>query len=285
MVKLPINKVLKFLFHHLRFILVMISILFVFSFLILIINRKDAGALFAEAMEAVGTNRHAEAIELLRTIERQYPRWHRRTELDYQLGNLLYFHQHDIPGAMEAWARVLQSNRAKEFDYAIHARLASIYQNEVADMNRAREHWRYLIEHYAGKPGTDEFRLHLVDSFIRMDQFESALIEIKNQLPEIQDDHVRQQCLIKMGTIYNIQKNYTRSRQVLEGIAANPHCIHCKNQCLMVLADTLEVQEDYEKAIDILGRIPDNVLSKEEKMSRISNIRKKTVTAPAGHQR
>ncbi len=49
---------------------------------------------------------------------------------------------------------------------------------------------------------------------------------------------------------------------------------------LMVMSDILEIQEDYDKAIEILGQIPDNILSEEKKQARISSIKKQFV--PSG---
>lgn len=282
MKKTAISKLFAFVLNHQTFVLVVLTTLFLFSATLLLLSRKDADSMYFDAMEALGTGRAEEALATLREIEDRFPHWERMADLYYQQGNILYFHQSDIPGALERWFKVLQLNPQSPYDFIIHFRMADIYQNVVGDMNMAVGQWKYLLDKYPNRPETDEFLLNLVTCHVRDDQFETAIIEIKQHLPAVRDEHIRQQLEIKLGMIYNFQKNYDRARQILQTVTTHPHCATCRNMALMVLADTLEIQEDYQKAIEILGSIPDNVLSKGDKQSRIKNIRKKAVIPPPG---
>jgi tetratricopeptide (TPR) repeat protein len=275
-----INGILRFLSEHLTFIVLVIATAFVTSCVLLILNQKDAEDLFRLAHEQIGTNQPAAAGDTLRTLETEYPHWEHMAEVYYLQGNLRYFHENNLYGAMELWQRVLAMDPGGPHDFEIHRRLAEIHQNVIGDLARAETEWRHLIARYPDHPDTPLFRLELARCFIKTDRSEVAVIELKNLLETVTDAHTRQQAVIQLAMIYYNQKNYQRARDYLEPLARAPHCDACRNMALMMLTDILEIQEDYDKAIEILGQIPDNILSEEKKQARISSI-KKQFTPPA----
>ncbi len=275
-----ISGIVRFLAEHLTFIVLVIATAFVTSCILLVLNQKNAADLFRQAQEQIGTNQPRAAAETLRAIEREYPHWERMAEVYYLQGNLQYFHENNLYGAMELWQRTLAADPATPHDFEIHRRFAEIHLNVIGDLPRAEAEWKYLIARYPAHADTPRFRLELARCYVKSDRPEVAIIELKNLLETVADPHTRQQATIQLAMIYYNQKNYQRARDFLEPVTQKPHCDNCRNMALMVMSDILEIQEDYDKAIEILGQIPDNILSEEKKQARISSIKKQFV--PSG---
>jgi tetratricopeptide (TPR) repeat protein len=272
-----INKVLRFILNHLRFAMVVLVIVFACTFLFVALNLKDAKALFQQAQEEMGTGHPEEALETLQRIERDFPGWAKIEEVYYLQGNILYFHKNEIPNAIERWNRVLALNPHSPHDFTIQVRLAEIYQNVVGDNAEAVKHWRQLIHQYPDNPEIPRFRMNLADCYVKLDQYEVALLELKNLLTQLHDEHLRQQTTIRIAAIYYLRKSYQKARETLEPVVAHPHCDDCRHTALLIYTDILEIQEDYDKAVEILGQIPDNILSQQQKQQRIAEMRRKTL--------
>jgi len=278
--KMTKRKPVLFFAAHYRFIALVLLALIIFCGIIMLSNKTEPFPLFLEALEEQGTGNHQNALEILRQIEINFPNWDKMENVYFQEGNIYYFHKNDIPAALNCWTKVIQLNPDSEYDFTIHSRMAEIYQNVVGDMNKAVEQWRYLIKKYPDHPETDNYRLNIANTYVRTDQFETALIELKNLLAHVQNDHQKQQISLKIGMIYSFQKNYRQAQEMLEKIVESPHCDSCRNLALLQLVDILEALENYQKAIDILNQIPDNVIVEESRQSRIDNIRKKLEERP-----
>ena len=276
-----INKLLRFLLSHLRFLTVALGLVFACTFIFVTLNVKDANALFEQAQEEMGTGRQEEALETLQRLEREFPAWRRMEEAYYLQGNILFFHKNDIPNAMERWDRVLKINPDSPHGYTIRVRQAEIYQNVVGDMAEAVRQWKSIIQRYPRDPEIPRFRMSLADCYVKLDQYEVALLELKNLLTQTSDAHIRQQATIHIAAIYYLRKSYKEARATLEPVVASPHCDDCRTTALLIYSDVLEIQEDYDKAVDILGQIPDNILSQQKKQERIDGMRRKTLPAPS----
>jgi len=278
-----INKVLRFLLDHLRFATIVLAAVFALSLVLLLLNQKDAEALYRQAREQISLNDPQSALELLQQIEREYPRYWRMEDVLFEQGNIHYFHNNDIFEALNRWNRVLAINSDSRHALVIHTRMAEIYQNVVGDLPNAIKHYRLIITRFPNDPNNHQNRLQLANCYIRSDQFEAAIIELKSLRGATPNPPLRHQATIQLAMIYILRKQYPPARELLEPIVAAPHCARCRHLALMNLSDILEIQEDYEKAIEILGQIPDNVLSDDQKQTRISNIRKKIVSpGPSG---
>jgi len=276
-----INKLLRFLLSHLRFLTVVLALVFACTFVFVTLNLKDANALFEQAQEEMGTGRPEEALETLQRLERDFPAWGRMEEAFYLQGNILYFHRNDIPNAIERWERVLKVNPTSPHGYTIRVRLAEIYQNVIGDTAEAVRHWKTVIQAYPDDPEIPRFRMNLADCYVKLDQYEVALLELKNLLTQVSDEHIRQQVTIHIAAIYYLRKSYKEARSTLEPVVERPHCADCRNSALLIYTDILEIQEDYDKAVDILGQIPDNILSQQKKQERIDGMRRKTLPLPS----
>ncbi|HNR39397.1 MAG TPA: tetratricopeptide repeat protein [Acidobacteriota bacterium] len=278
-----INGVVRFLSEHLTFIVLVIATAFVTSCILLVLNQKDAEDLFRLAQEQIGTNQPRAAADTLRAIEREYPHWKRMAEVYYLQGNILYFHENNLYGAMDFWQRALAADPASPHDFEIHRRLAEIHLNVIGDLSRAEAELKYLIARHPAHADIPLLRLELARCYVKTERPEVAIIELKNLIGTVTDAHTRQQAVIQLAMIYYNQKNYQRAREFLEPVTREPHCDDCRYLALMVMSDILEIQEDYDKAIEILGQIPDNILSEEKKQARISSIKKQFVpSAPSG---
>ncbi|MBN2431033.1 MAG: tetratricopeptide repeat protein [Acidobacteria bacterium] len=266
---------LHFFLDHLRFIILVTILILVFVGVIMFSNRATPESLFMSALEEEGIGEYAAAREVYQEIETHFPHWEKIGEVYYHLGNLCYFRENDIHGAMNYWSRVLLLDLESPHEFTIRTRLAEIYQNTVGDTEKAVEQWRYLIDRYPQRPEIQQFRLNIVKTHVRTDQFESALIELKNLQTEVQDAHLLDQISLQIGMIYTFQKNYVLAQKIFEDVLASPHCAECRNMAVLHLVDVLEAQENYQKAVEILQQIPDNVLVPESRQSRINSIRKK----------
>jgi tetratricopeptide (TPR) repeat protein len=260
---------------HLRFIILVVILVLGFVAVLMIANRATPDALFMTALEKEGIGDYDAARDLFLEVEASFPRWEDIDEVYYHLGNLCYFQDNDMHGALNYWGRVLHLNPESPHDFIIHVRMAEIYLNIVADMDKAVEQWRYLITTYPDHPEVNQFRLNIVKTYVRTDQFESALIELKNLQAEVDDAHLQDQISLQIGMIYTFQKNYTLAQTIFEGVMESPHCQECRGMAVLHLVDVHEAQENYQKAVDILQQIPDNVLAPEIRQSRIASIRKK----------
>lgn len=275
------NKIIRFLTRHGRFLVLLLATLFIFTTVVLVLNRKDAHSLYLQAMEEMGMKQHRQALDHLRRIENEFPHWKNMPDVYYQQGVILFYYENNIPGALAAWTHTLELDPNSTHDFAIHSRMAEIYQNIVGDMSKAVEQWRYLVRKYPHRPETDQFRLNIAETYVRTDQFETAIIELKNLYNDVTDLHLKQQIAVKIGMLYNLQKNYPQAREILEEVVNHPHCDACRNRAALALVDTLEAQENYDKAIAILRQIPDNVMAESDRQARIDSIRKKMSNHPA----
>lgn len=273
-----INRILDFVLDHLRFGTIVLVAIFALSMVLLLLNQKDADALYRQAMEEISLNDPQAALDILEGIESDFPRYWRMEDVLYNQGNIHYFHNNDIFEALNHWNRVLAINSNSRHALPIHTRMAEIYQNVVGDIPNAIKHYQLVISRFPNDPNNHQNRLQLANCYVRSDQFEAAIIELKNLRSKTKDGHLKQQAAIQLAMIYIIRKQFQPARNLLEPIVKSPHCDRCRHLALMNLSDILEIQEDYEKAIDILGQIPDNVLSDDQKQTRISNIRKKIVS-------
>lgn len=269
------QRLLDFIRNHLTFITVAAGAVFAFSVFLLVQYRKDSGAMFLEAMEEMNAGRADAALDILSRIEHSDPEWGGIDDVRYQQGNILLYSKNDFAAALDRWGKILLHNPRSEHDFEIRSRIADIYQRMVGDMGRAVENWKYLVRTYPDRPETDQLRMNIAECCLKTDKLETAVIQLKEILSDVRGPHLRQQIEVKVAMVYQMMKNYSEARSILEAVTGAPHCPECRDMAMPVLADVLEIQEDYVKAREILGKIPDQVLGPEQRAARVETIRRK----------
>ncbi len=217
-----ISGIVRFLAEHLTFIVLVIATAFVTSCILLVLNQKNAADLFRQAQEQIGTNQPRAAAETLRAIEREYPHWERMAEVYYLQGNLQYFHENNLYGAMELWQRTLAADPATP-DFEIHRRFAEIHPER---------HRRPA----AGRGGV-EISHRPLSGARRHPALSSRAGPLLRQVGSAGGgDHRAEEppgdggrspypaceATIQLAMIYYNQKNYQRARDFLEPVTQNP---------------------------------------------------------------
>jgi tetratricopeptide (TPR) repeat protein len=190
------------------------------------------------------------------------------------IGNIYYLNLRQIKDAVETYNKLLIELPGSPEECKARQQLATIYANEIGDLNQAiLEYDKILESPELENPLDVEFQR--ASAYFRKGDYDRALRDLRRIEEQGISGHLAHQVYLKIGNIYQLQNRFDAAVAVFEKVSGSA-CIECRRRALVHLMESHESLYDFDAAIKSVRKLdsPENDSLIAREVTRLSERRR-----------
>lgn len=209
----------------------------------------------AEGIRQESLGRMSDALQEYAALVRSDPAAAEAPEALYRIARIWQFDHEDPRRALLTYLQLERDYPASTHVQSVHESVAQILKYDLRDDMQAIGYFQRLIEEQAGTP--DRYRYEIADSYVRLENYPQARIELENLLAEHPDSALVEEALHRKATILILENRAAEAQQDwLRLIEQFPHSNYV-SQARFNLARLLEEQGELEEALEAYQQLED----------------------------
>jgi tetratricopeptide (TPR) repeat protein len=233
----------------------------------------DLQALLEQAETSWRKGRYNEAILANEELLKREPRGKYAAHALLSIANIQYLNLRQIKPAINFYTRLNREFPETPDSLQAHRHLAEIYENEVIDLDQAITQLSALLE---ARDLKDRFDIlyRRADLFFKKENYDRALRELRSLQDAGAQGRLADQVLLKVGSIYQIQKKYDLAIEPFTRALASEFP-EIRRRALLSLAENYENLFDFDNAVATMRKMPRTPEDEAFVASEIARLNKK----------
>lgn len=237
--------------------------------------RSNSGQLIDQAETNWRKGRYEESIQDNRELCRRDPRGRYTPRALLNIGNICYLNLRQLKPALESYEKLTAEFPDSEEAILAHKQLATIYANELVDLDQAIAQYDKLLE-AKNLDDRPEILFQRADAYLKKEEFDHARRELLSLVDAGVSGRLADQVSLKIGDSYAIEKRFDEAVEPFQKVLTSAFP-ECRRRAILSLAETYENLFEFDKAIQtiqMLDKTPENDRYVQSEVARLSAKRK-----------
>lgn len=238
-------------------------------------GESDARVHFERAESQWRSGNYLKSIRMFKELQKEHPRSRYAVAALREIARIYYFNLYDISNALHYYEQLVETSPDSKWAAESHLRIAEIFELELNELPNAIEHWKLALKSDFEEKVRHRIRFKIADALFRTNKFDEALKGFQKTLSEGADPVLIQQAKTRIGTIYQVRREYQESIRILREVLDNPACPDCRLQAQLGLIESYEFQDRLSDAIAIARQINTSAYPPERQKELLNRLLEK----------
>lgn len=236
--------------------------------------------LLEEAENNWRKGRNLEALQGNEALYQREPKGKFAARALLNIANIHYLNLAQLKPAIQSYEKLAREFPESPEAAEAHRRLADIYAIDLNDRDQAIAQYDALLKDPNLKD-RNEILYKRADLYLKTEDYDRALRELRALEESGIDDHLADDVSLKIGSIYQIQKEFDRAVEPY-GKAVNSKYPECRRRAIIGLAETYEMLFDFDNAIATIQKLDHTPENAQLIAGEVDRLKKKRISVEKG---